>query len=103
MKLEKKKLIEIHRKMLEIRHFEEKYRNSEEVRSKPFELILETLASFKRPIAFMETKLRPSVGMGIWQERWMMTKAVEDYLKVCCQEVDRYIKELKRDWDSNSK
>jgi hypothetical protein len=42
----------------------------------------------------METKLRPSVGMGVWQERWMMTTAVEDYLKECCREADRLFDEL---------
>jgi hypothetical protein len=79
-----------------IRQFEEKYRNSEEGRSKPFELILEAFACLSRPISLMQTKLRPSVGMGVWQERWMLTKAVEDYLKTCCQEADRYLNELKQ-------
>jgi hypothetical protein len=79
-----------------IRQFKEKYGASEGGHSKQFELILETFASFKRPTALMETKLRPSVGIGIWQERWMMTRAVENYLKACCQEADRYINELKQ-------
>ncbi|MBW2408221.1 MAG: hypothetical protein JRF72_00380 [Deltaproteobacteria bacterium] len=42
----------------------------------------------------METKLRPSVGMGVWQERWMMKTAVEDYLKTCCREADRLSEKL---------
>ena len=81
---------------LSIRQFKEKYGDTEEGQSKQFELILETFASFKRPIAFMETKLRPSVGIGVWQERWMMAKTVEDYLKACCQDADRHINELKQ-------
>jgi hypothetical protein len=81
---------------LSIRQFKEKYGDTEGEQSKQFELILETYACLSRPIAFMQTKLRPSVGIGIWQERWMMTKAVEDYLKECCQEADRYINELKQ-------
>lgn len=77
-----------------IKQFEEKYRNSEEGRSKPFELIMETFACLNRPISLMQTKLRPSVGMGVWQERWMMTAAVEDYLKECCREADHLFDEL---------
>lgn len=79
-----------------IRRFKEKYGDTEAAQSQQFELILETFACFKRPIAFMETKLRPSIGIGVWQERWMMAKAVEDYLKACCQEADRHINELKQ-------
>ena len=79
-----------------IRQFREKYGDTEGGRSQQFELILETFASFERPTTLMETKLRPSVSIGVWQERWMMTKAVEDYLTACCQEADRHINELKR-------
>ncbi|UCE52251.1 MAG: zinc ribbon domain-containing protein [Desulfobacterales bacterium] len=79
-----------------IRQFKEKYGNNEAGKSKKFELVLETYACLSRPIAFMQTKLRPSVGMGVWQERWMMTKVVEDFLKECCQEADRHINELKQ-------
>jgi hypothetical protein len=39
--------------------------------------------------------------MGVWQERWMMIKAVDDYLKQCCQEADRHINELKQNLDGN--
>jgi hypothetical protein len=44
----------------------------------------------------METKLRPSVSMGVFLERWMMTKAAESYLKECCQEADHRLDELKK-------
>ena len=81
---------------LSIRQFKDKYGDTEDGRSKQFERILETFASFERPTTLMETKLRPSVSIGIWQERWMMTKAVEDYLAACCQEADRHINELER-------
>ena len=77
-----------------IRQFKEKYGNIEGSQAKPFELIQEIFTCFRRPIRFMETKLRPSVGIGVWQERWMMTKAVEDYVKACCQEADCHLGEL---------
>ena len=84
-----------------IRQFKKKYGNIEGRQVKPFELIQEIFTCFRRPVRYMETKLRPSVGMGVWQERWMMTKAVEDYLKACCQEADRHINELKQNLDGN--
>lgn len=77
-----------------IKQFKEKYKNREEGQSPSFQLIMKSFACFKRPITFMQTQLRPSVGMGIFLERWMLTKAVEDYLKECCQEADRCLEEL---------
>ena len=82
-----------------IRQFKEKYGKIEEKQVKLFELIQEIFTCFRRPVRFMETKLRPSVGIGVWQERWMMTKAVEDYLKACCQEADRHLGELIREME----
>jgi hypothetical protein len=77
-----------------IKQFKHKYGNSEGDRLKQFELVQEIFTCFNRPVRFMDTKLRPSVGMGVWQERWMMTKAVEDYLQACCREADRLFDEL---------
>lgn len=77
-----------------IKQFKHKYGNSEGDRLKQFELVQEIFTCLNRPVRFMDTKLRPSVGMGVWQERWMMTAAVEDYLKECCQEADRLFDEL---------
>jgi len=77
-----------------ISKFIKKYDISEEKQSKQFVLTLEVFACFERPMSFMDTKLRPSVGMGIWQERWMMAKAVDDYLIDCCREADRQLCEL---------
>jgi hypothetical protein len=77
-----------------IKQFKHKYGNSEGGRLKQFELVQEIFTCFSRPVRFMETKLRPSVGMGVWQERWMMTTAVEDYLKECCREADHLFDEL---------
>ena len=77
-----------------LKQFEEKYKNREEGQSPSFHLIMKSFDCFKRPITFMQTQLRPSVGMGIFLERWMLTKAVQDYLKECCHEADRYLEEL---------
>ena len=77
-----------------IKQFKHKYGNSEGDRLKQFELVQEIFTCFNRPVRFMDTKLRPSVGMGVWQERWMVTAAVEDYLKECCREADRLFDEL---------
>ena len=77
-----------------IKKFKHKYGNSEGDRLKQFELVQEIFTCFNRPVKFMDTKLRPSVGMGVWQERWMMTAAVEDYLKACCREADHLFDEL---------
>jgi hypothetical protein len=77
-----------------IKQFEEKYQYRQEGHASSYQLIMKSFACFKRPIIFMQTQLRPSVGMGIFLERWMLTKAVEDYLKECCQEADRYLEEL---------
>lgn len=77
-----------------IREFEEKYGDREEGQSPLFRLIVEAFSLLSRPITFMETELRPSVGMGIFLERWMMTNAVESYLKECCQEADHHLDEV---------
>lgn len=79
-----------------IDQFKHKYGNSEGGRLKQLELVQEIFTCFSRPVRFMETKLRPSVGMGVWQERWMMATAVEDYLKECCREADHLFDELMR-------
>jgi hypothetical protein len=77
-----------------IKQFKDKYGNSEGDQLNQFEFVQEIFTCLSRPVRFMETKLRPSVGMGVWQERWMMTTAVEDYLKVCCRETDRLLDDL---------
>ena len=80
-----------------IREFSEKYKNREEGRSPLFDLTLDIFSWFSRPISLMETKLRPSVSMGVFLERWMMTKAAESYLKECCQEADHRLDELMKE------
>lgn len=77
--------------------FTEKYKDKDEGRSTLFSLIMETFSWLNRPITFMETELRPSIGMGGFLERWMMTSAVESYLKECCQNVDHHLDELQRE------
>jgi len=79
-----------------IREFSEKYKDREEGRSPLFGLTLDIFSWFSRPISLMETKLRPSVSMGVFLERWMITKAAESYLKECCQEADHRLDELKK-------
>lgn len=56
--------------------------------SDPINLMRETALTLAGPIRFMETKLRPSVGMGVFLERWMMASALETYLKECCHKAD---------------
>lgn len=80
-----------------INEFDEKYRETEEGQSPLFHLIMESFSWLSRPIGLMETELRPSVGMGVFLERWMVTKAAEDYLKECCQEADQRIDELTKE------
>ncbi len=80
-----------------IRKFTEKYKDKEERNSILFNLILETFSGLNDPINFMETEFRPSIGMGVFLERWMMTSAVESYLKKCCQKVDHHLDELERE------
>ena len=77
-----------------VKAFEKKYQFKEEGQSSSYRLIMKGFACFERPIAFMPTRLRPSVGMGVFLERWMLQGAVRDYLKECCQEVDAYLDEL---------
>jgi hypothetical protein len=77
-----------------VKAFEKKYQYKEEGQSSSYRLIMKGFACFERPIAFMQTRLRPSVGMGIFLERWMLTSAVREYLTQCCQEADAYLAEL---------
>ena len=77
-----------------IKEFKNKYGHSDGSRLNQFELVQEIFTCYRRPVRFMETKLRPSVGIGIWQARWMMTAAVEDYMKACCREADRLSDDL---------
>ena len=79
-----------------IREFSEKYKDTEEGGSPLFSLTMEVFSWLSRPITLMETKLRPSVGMGVFLERWMMTKAAENYLKECCEEADHRLDKLMR-------
>jgi hypothetical protein len=37
--------------------------------------------------------------MGVFLERWMMTSAVESYLKECCQNVDHHLNELQKEME----
>ncbi len=85
-----------------IREFDGRYRENEAERSPLFRHIMETFSAFSRPIDLMETELRPSVGMGVFLERWMVTKAAEDYLKECCQEADRHLEELTKEIEVRS-
>ena len=82
-----------------IRAFQEKYQGREEGQTFPFDHLMKAFSCFCRPITFMETELRPSVGMGVFLERWMLTKAAESYLKECCQEADRHIDALTESQD----
>ena len=93
MKVYKKRLDELG---IVIKQFKLKYHHSEKGRMEPFELVQEIFTCFRRPVRFMETELRPSVGMGVWQERWMMITTVEDYLAECCRESDRLFDELNK-------
>jgi hypothetical protein len=77
-----------------IKQLKKKYQNREEGQSASYRLILKGFTCFERPITFMQTQLRPSVGMGVFLERWMLTRAVQDYLKECCQDADRYLEQL---------
>ena len=72
----------------------EKYREREEGQSSNFSLIMDAFLWLSRPITIVETRLRPSVGMGVFLERWMVTKVFEDYLKECCHEADHHLDEL---------
>ncbi len=85
-----------------VRDFNEKYENRQEGQLPLFRLIREAFSWLSRPIAFMETELRPSVGMGVFLERWMMRDAVERYLKECCQEADHHLDELTKEVELSS-
>jgi len=77
-----------------IRNFEERYGGRKEGRSPLFHHIMEAFSALRRPVRYMETRLRPSVGMGVFLERWMRAQTVENYLKVCCQEADHHLNEV---------
>ena len=78
-----------------IKKFDGNYGETEKKFSPFFNLITETFSALNRPIAFMETRLRPSIGMGVFLERWMLLKAVDTYLKECCKDADYYLDMLK--------
>ena len=67
------------------------YGHPEESHSPFLVLANDAFSALNRPIAFMETELRPSVGMGVFLERWMMKDVVERCLKECCEEADRHL------------
>lgn len=77
-----------------ISEFQQKYNKAGSEETDTYELLMKTYACLIRPITLMETELRPSIGMGVFLERWMMTSAVETLLKECCDEVDQYLGEL---------
>jgi hypothetical protein len=79
-----------------VRKFVEKYASSEEAESRLLSRVHEAFSALHRPIAFMETELRPSVGMGVFVERWMMRDVVERYLMDCCEEADRHLEALEQ-------
>ena len=85
-----------------VRAFDAKYRDRAEGQSPLFTLITEAFSVLRRPISHMETKLRPSVGMGVFLERWMMGNVVERYLRECCQEVDGNFEALTERLESSS-
>ena len=77
-----------------LQRLQDKYPNKEAAKSLLMNHIAEAVSALNRPIPFMETELRPSVGMGIFLERWMMTGVVDRYLGECCQEVDSHLEAL---------
>ncbi len=85
-----------------IGEFRDKYGKTQEGSSPLFDLILDTFYALRGPVRLMETELRPSVGMGVFLERWMMASAVESYLKECCHEADRHLDELEKEIESGS-
>jgi len=85
-----------------LREFDEKYGKRREGESPLFRLILEVFSTLRRPINLIETELRPSVGMGVFLERWMMRSAAESYLKECCEEADRLLGELTKETEVRS-
>jgi hypothetical protein len=80
-----------------IRAFDTKYGDREEGRSRSFRLAMDAVSALRRPIHLMETDLRPSVGMGVFLERWMTGRAVETYLETCCREADGHLEALTRE------
>jgi len=85
-----------------VKEFDLMYGDKEEGRSLLFLHTMKAYAALSRPVTFMETKLRPSVGMGVFLERWMMAQAVEDQLKECCQEADYHLQEIAKKLESTS-
>jgi hypothetical protein len=80
-----------------IKEFQDRFKDKGEGQSPVFAHIMEAFSWLSRPITFMETRLRPSVGMGVFLERWMMIHAVETYLKECCQETDRHLEAVSQE------
>jgi len=74
-----------------MRKLAEKYGSPEGPQLPLLSLVNNVFLALNRPIAFMETELRPSVGMGVFLERWMMRDVVERCLKECCEEADRHL------------
>jgi hypothetical protein len=85
-----------------MRKLAEKYGSPEEPQSPLLSLVNDAFSALNRPIAFMETELRPSVGMGVFLERWMMRDVVERCLKDCCEEADRHLEVLEETMGSES-
>jgi hypothetical protein len=79
---------------LPLQEFEREFEDQEEGRSDLFKLIKGISSSLRNPMKFMSTDLRPSVGMGVFLERWMSAEAVKKYLKICCREADSRLLEL---------
>ncbi len=83
-----------------VKKFAETHGDEVKEQSRTFQLIVESIACLKRPVKFMETRLRPSVGMGVFLERWMLNQAVAEYLQACCADADRYLDPLIKKYGS---
>lgn len=77
-----------------LQEFEREFGDREEGLSDLFQLVSGISSSLRNPMRFMSTRLRPSVGMGVFLERWMSTETVKKYLETCCREVDSSLLEL---------
>jgi hypothetical protein len=80
-----------------IRELKDKYENRDEGKSIPFHHLMEGFSWLQRPTTMFETGLRPSVGMGVFLERWMMVQAFEEYLKECCEKTDYHLARIIHD------
>ena len=77
-----------------IREFIEKYAAVGGSPGEACGLVQEIFSWLKGATSLMATELRPSVGMGVFLERWMMTQASEEYLAVCGQRVAELLDRL---------